>query len=126
MEVAMVDISIGQNEVTVTPRGLSKLWTLRRRVRLPLSAIRAVRLAPPGIGHGWYKGIRVPGTHIPGMIVAGRFYHDGGWEFWDVRGSGSSAMEIELEGASFQRVIVDVADRDAEVSRLQAALASRP
>lgn len=119
----MVDVTVRDDVVIFEPRGWSKVWTFRPPVVVPLSAIRAARRAPAGIGRGWWKGIRLPGTHVPGLIVAGRFYHAGAWEFWDVRGAGDRAIEVELEDAEYRRLVVDVADPAGEVARLQAVIA---
>ena len=121
----MVDIRIHGGEAIVTPRGWSRFWTFRRRLAFPLSAIFTVRRASSQVGRGWYKGIRFPGTHLPGVMVAGRFYRNGGWDFWDVRARADRAIEIELEGQAFRRLIVDVADPDGEVARIEAAVKRR-
>ena len=118
----MVDVVLRDNSVIFEPRGWSKLWTLNDRVAVPLSAVRSVRRAAPGIGRGWWKGWRIPGTHLPGIIVAGSYLEDGRWTFWDVRGSGDNAIEVELEGVRYHRLVIDVADADAECVRLQAAV----
>jgi hypothetical protein len=31
----------------------------------------------PEAAHGWYHGIRLPGTNVSGVITAGTFYQDG-------------------------------------------------
>ena len=120
----MVDVLLQGKVAIFEPRGWSKLWTLRDRIVVPLSALRSVRRAP-GVGDGWWKGWRLPGTHLPGVIVAGSYLADGMWSFWDVRGSGERAIEVELEGERYQRLVIDVADPDAEQQRLQAAMARR-
>ena len=116
----MIDVSIHGGQVVFEPRGLSRLWTMRRRIVVPLSSIRRVRRAPPGSGLGWWKGWRLPGTHLPGVITAGQYLREGSWEFWDVRGAGERAIEVDLSGTHFSRLVIDVADPDAEVARLQA------
>lgn len=122
----MVDVIVGEKEVVFAPRGWSRVWTIDARVVVPVEAIRAVRHAPPGIGRGWFKGWRLPGTHIPGVVVAGSYYRNGEWTFWDVRGAGDSAIEVELSGVHFSRLIVDVRDPRGEVSRLTARVAQVP
>jgi hypothetical protein len=117
----MVDISIGNGQVVFSPRGLSKLWSLRCRVTVPVSAIRRVRRAAPGVSRGWWKGWRLPGTHLPGVIIAGSYLRDGEWEFWDVRGAGRRAIEVDLSGVRFSRLVIDVDDPDAAVRRLEGA-----
>jgi hypothetical protein len=59
------------------------------------------------------------------VITAGSYLHDGEWEFWDVRGNGASAIEVDLSGTRYRRLVVDVSDPDATVARLQAAREGR-
>lgn len=116
----MVEVSIDQADLLVEVLGWSKLWALKRRLRVPLSQIRAVRW-DPGVGKGWWKGWRAPGTHIPGVIAAGTFYRRGVREFWDIR-DGRKAVTIELEGGSYRRLVVEVADPQGTVTMINAAL----
>lgn len=112
-ETAMAEISIKEGNVVIEVHGWSKLWTLRSEIRIPLSSVNSARLEPDAV-QGWWKGWRIPGTHIPGFIVAGTYYRRGGREFWDVR-SGGTAVAIDLEGAKYRRLVVDVEDPEAIV-----------
>lgn len=123
-EANLVDIKLQDRIASFQPRGWSRYWSLRRRIIVPLSRIRSVRRAPPDIGQGWWKGWRLPGTHIPGLIVAGSYLSEGDWEFWDVRVGNEQAIEVELApGERYRRLVVDVENPDSEVERLRAALA---
>jgi hypothetical protein len=117
----MVEITIRGGAAAFEPRGWSRIWTLRRRVVIPLSAIRLVRRAPADLVRGIWHGWRLPGTQLPGVIIAGAFRKEGEWTFWDVRGKGARAIEVRLSGTRFSRLVVDVADPDAEVARLNAS-----
>jgi hypothetical protein len=119
----MVRITTDDRHLTLEPVGWSKVWTLRTRVRVPLASIVNVQRAPSDIGRGVWKGLRLPGTHVPGLIVAGSYYRTGGWEFWDVRVLRDRAIEVTLQDAPYRRLVVDVSDPSAEVERLRAALA---
>ncbi len=116
----MVQIAIHGQQVAFEVQGWSQLWALRRRIAVPLASIRGVRRADPTVVDGWWKGLRMPGTHIPGIIVAGTYYDGSKRAFWDVRHP-VRAIEVELTGASYDRLVVDVADPDAAVERLRAA-----
>ena len=123
----MVDITLRDGTAVFEPRGWHRIWTLRRRVEVPLPAIRLVRRAPPDVASGWWHGWRLPGTQVPGVIIAGSFRLEASWTFWDVRGSGKSAIEVRLAGHRYDRIVVDVADPDGEVKRLrEAAYAAAP
>lgn len=84
-----------------------------------------MRRAEPNITRSWWKGWRLPGTHLPGVIVAGTFYRGGQRLFWDVRGAGERAIVVDLTGAAYDRLIVDVPDTEAALQRLGAALRDR-
>jgi hypothetical protein len=116
----MVDLEIEGDAVRVDVRGLHQLLALRRKLEFPLSAVRSARrLAPAELG-GWWKGWRIPGTHVPGVLVAGTYYKNGQRHFWDVRHA-ERAIEIELEGARYDRLFVEVDDPDKVLSTLGAA-----
>jgi hypothetical protein len=121
----VVSIALGARDVTISPSGWSRIWTMRSQIRFPLSSIRAVHRAPADAGRGIWHGWRLPGTHVPGVLVAGSYYRGGRWEFWDVRVSKGRAIELELEDAPYSRVVVDVADPAFEVERLRAAAQRR-
>jgi hypothetical protein len=116
----MVEFSIEGYELAVAVRGWSRLWALKSQLRLPLSHVRAVRW-DPSVARGWWKGWRLPGTHIPGVIVAGTYYRDGAREFWDVRGGGN-AVVVELERDPYARIVVEVADPPVALAMIERAL----
>ena len=116
----MVDLNIKNGTVVFEVLGLHKLWTLKSRIMVPLRHIRAVR-ADPTVKLGWWKGWRVPGTHIPGVIVAGTYYQGGKRIFWDVVRP-ADAVVVELIDEPYDQLIIEVVDPGAAVHRLEAAL----
>ena len=119
----MVDISISDGVATFELVGLHKLWALKSRLRIPLAHIREVR-PDPTVTLGWWKGWRVPGTHLPGVIVAGTYYQDGRRTFWDVTRP-EKAIVVELVNEPYDELIVDVPDPREAVNRLRSALFTR-
>lgn len=113
----MVEIKVDTERVTVEVLGWDRLWSFKRRIEIPRYAIRRVRRLPEAAMHGVWKGWRIPGTHMPGVIVAGTYYKRGERQFWDVRHA-DHAIEIELEGESYDRLFVEVADPVAAVRAL--------
>jgi hypothetical protein len=53
--------------------------------------------ADPAIAHGWWHGLRMPGTNIPGVLTAGTFYQDGKRVFWDIHNPENTVV-IRTEG----------------------------
>lgn len=115
----MVEVTIRGQTAVFTVLGLHKLLALTDAVVVPLAQIRSVRAAPD-LTLGWWHGWRMPGTHVPGLIVAGTFYKSGRRVFWDVVRT-SGAIVVDLSGASYDQLVVEVADPEGTVKRLQAA-----
>lgn len=103
--------------------GAHKAWALKSRLAFPLSAIREVA-ARPDTKIGWWHGMRFPGTHLPGVIVAGTYYQNGQWHFWDVS-KAENTLKIVLDGQHYKKLFVEVRDPDETLQRVQAALAAQ-
>jgi len=91
----VVDLSIVEGKLTLHVRGADKLWAFKSSLEIPLVHIAGVR-ADPEAARGWYHGIRLPGTNVPGVITAGTFYQDGKRVFWDVHLVSGCPRTIEI------------------------------
>jgi hypothetical protein len=80
--------------------------------------------ADPEIAHGWWHGLRMPGTNIPGVLTAGTFYQDGKRVFWDVHNPENTVV-IELKDERYNQLIVEVADPNAAVELVKAGLRAK-
>jgi hypothetical protein len=116
----VVDLSIAEGKLTLHVRGADKLWAFKSSLEIPLVHIAGVR-ADPKAARGWYHGIRMPGTNVPGVITAGTFYQDGKRVFWDVHNPDNTVV-IELKDERYNELIVEVADPKAAVELVKAAL----
>jgi hypothetical protein len=116
----MVDLSVAVGKLILHVRGADKLWALKSSLEIPLTHIAGIR-ADPTIAHGWWHGIRMPGTNIPGVLTAGTFYHDGQRVFWDVHNPDNTVV-IELKDERYKALIVEVAEPQAAVELVKAAL----
>lgn len=116
----MVDLSIADGKLTLHVRGADKLWAFKSSLEIPLVHIAAVR-ADPEAARGWYHGIRMPGTSVPGVITAGTFYQDGKRVFWDVHDPDKTIV-IDLHDERYNQLIVEVDDPEAAVRLFQNAL----
>ena len=116
----MVDLSIAEGKLTLHVRGADKLWAFKSSLEIPLVHIAGVR-ADPKAARGWYHGIRMPGTNVPGVITAGTFYQDGKRVFWDVH-SPEKTILIELHDERYSELIVEIDDPEAAVRLIQNAL----
>ena len=119
----MVAISIDGSTLILEIEGLDKLWSLRSRLEVPLVNVTAIR-ADPTATHGWFDGLRLAGSYIPGLLTAGTFYERDGLVFWDVHNP-ANAIAIDLAHERYRRLIVEVADPAATVRQVQARLTGR-
>ncbi|MGW7303402.1 hypothetical protein [Streptomyces sp. NPDC054829] len=119
--MALISIDAESGLLTVEFQGLNKLWTLKSRLEIPLAHLRGAT-HDPGIAHE-PKGIRVGGTHVPGVITAGRFRNNGERLFWDVKNP-EKAVVIELADAEdYDRLVIEVDDPRATVALIEQSIA---
>jgi hypothetical protein len=109
----MVDLSVSGGNLVLHVRGADKLWALKSSLEIPLAHIVEIR-ADPSIAHGWWHGLRMPGTNIPGVLTAGTFYQHGKRVFWDVHNPDNTVV-IELKDERYNELIIEVADPQAAV-----------
>jgi len=119
----VVEITVSEGQLHLEVKGLDKLWAFKGRLELPLAHVRGVH-ADTSIARGWWKGVRSPGTSIPGVIRAGTFHQDDKRVFWDVHDPDKTIV-IDLHDERYDQLIVEVADPAATVRQLNAALAGR-
>ena len=115
-----MDLSIAEGKLILQVRGADKLWALKSSLEMPLVHIAGVR-ADPEVARGWYHGIRMPGTNVPGVITAGTFYQDGKRVFWDVHHP-EKTIVIDLHDERYNQLVVEVADPEAAVKLIQTSL----
>jgi hypothetical protein len=120
-DISMVDFTITDATAVFEVEGMDKLWALKSRLEIPLAHIRDVR-TDTEIARGWWHGLRMPGTQLPGVITAGTFYQAGKRVFWDVHHP-ERTIVVELADERYDQLIVEVADPAAAVVSLRERLA---
>ena len=120
----MVQIGIDGDRVRFEVQGLDKLWAFKSQLEFPLSHITSVRLDPES-ARGWWHGLRLPGTQLPGVLTAGTFYQSGGAVFYDVHDP-ERTIVIELDHEHYKRLVIEVASPKDAVATLTRALAHHP
>jgi hypothetical protein len=116
----MVDLSISGDNLFVHVRGADQLWALKSSLEIPLAHIAGIK-ADPARARGWWHGLRMPGTSIPGVLTAGTFYQDGKRVFWDIHNPDNTVV-IQLKDEQYNELIVEVADPKGAVALVTAAL----
>jgi hypothetical protein len=117
----MAVVSIEADALRVTFRGIHRLWTLRRRLTVPLAHIIDARrdASLASSSPGW----RLLGAELPGVVAAGRFVKDGERAFWDVVDP-DKAVVIELRGERYARLVLEVDEPDETVDTFGVRCAS--
>src|SRR5579859_2360540 len=102
---------------------LEYVEALHSDVRVPLAAVQAVRV----VNDAWpeLRGIRAPGTGIPGVIAVGTRRGSFGKDFAVVHGR-EQAVVIELDGAAYSRIVVTTPDAASVAAEIQRHLMPRP
>ena len=115
------NIEVTSDRLVVKVQGADRIWALRSRLEIPLEHVLGVAPAVEE-ARKWFHGMRLGGTHLPGVISAGRFYSHGEFVFWDVHDP-SKAIGIDLRDERYQRLILEVAEPQAEIARIGQAVA---
>jgi len=116
----VVDLSIVEGKLLLRVEGADKLWALRSSLEIPLEHVAGIR-ADPDAARGWWHGLRMAGTHIPGVITAGTFFQHGNWVFWDVHRP-ENAVVISLRDERYEALVIEVENPDAAVRQVEAVL----
>jgi hypothetical protein len=116
----MATIAVDGNDLVVRLSALEKIGALRGNIRVPLASVRAVRVSDSPWSE--LRGIRAPGTGLPGVISLCTRRGPGVHDFVAVYGR-RPALVIEMTGASFDRLVVsctnaaEAAARAADITR---------
>ncbi|MFZ1994949.1 MAG: hypothetical protein WAU75_12625 [Solirubrobacteraceae bacterium] len=115
----MASLEVQSGELIVRLSGVEQAAAMRREVRVPLSCVTTVCADPDPWGA--LRGIRAPGTGIPGVVAYGvRRVTGGAPDFAALHGRGP-AVRIDLApGAAFGRIMVTVDDAQRTVDAVRA------
>jgi hypothetical protein len=113
----MATVTVEGGTIRIRLQGWAKLWALKGALDIPVSCVRSVVVAPSKLRP---RGLRAPGTALPGVIYAGTYRWRGIKEFWSVRHA-EKALVLDLEGHTYTRVVVEVSDPAAVVTAIEQA-----
>ena len=101
----MIDLQITGDTVEFSVRGLWAILAMRRRVTVQREHIVSVHVESlPRLA---VHGLRMPGTHLPGVVIAGTFYENDGRSFYCVSRF-HEVLIVDLVSEPFRRLLINV------------------
>ena len=100
----MVNVTAKNEDIIFEMTGLHKLWAMKSRIKILQSNILNVYQNNDEIT--FWKGIRAPGTEVPGIIATGTFYKNGR-NFWSVMNKKNTII-IELKNERYKKLFIEV------------------
>lgn len=122
----MATIELTPDKLAIHLTGADTFFSLRSQLEIWLAHVVSAEIDPVARQEWqkWYLGLRLPGTHVPGVIAAGTFYKHGEWVFWDVHNP-EKAITINLAHDMYSKLVIEVDDPAATVAAIQQAIAQR-
>jgi hypothetical protein len=114
-----LQLTVTDTALVLEPQGLDVLWTLHRRIEIPLSQVSSIKVVPRD--QAPELGARV-GASLPGIITAGSFGAGDDRTFWDVRRGDPLLVIYCQHGARYRAVVLEFADPYATLARTQTVL----
>ncbi|MEN9660469.1 MAG: hypothetical protein RLZZ443_398 [Actinomycetota bacterium] len=117
----MPSIQMTQDALIVRLTSAEKFWAFGGDVVIPWSQLRGAETVEPKF---WLKlGMRAPGTGLAPWYVAGTYRRRGDRAFvsWS---SKRPALQINLDGHKFNRVVIGIEDAEGWAERINYTLAS--
>jgi hypothetical protein len=122
----MATIELTENTLIVYVEGIDKFFAFKSQLEVPLSHVVGAEVDPLVVqewGNLW-KGLRIPGVHMPGLLATGNFYQHGERVFWDVHDP-HKAVTIRLADEQYARLVIEVEDPAACLAAIEEAVHPR-
>jgi hypothetical protein len=119
----MVDVSIEGENIHFEVEGWDKFWALRSRLQIPIAHVKGARVDDEA-AKGWWHGVRIGGSDLPGVITAGTFYRKGRLVFYDTH-KPENTIVVDLDHENYDQLILQVRDPAAAVETITKAIAHK-
>jgi hypothetical protein len=116
----MTEVTVTDDRLRVTIRGMDVLWAFKIRFVLPLAHVEGAWLDPHVRAEGPWLGAGRTDSLLDYAVAAGPMLVHGRHEFWDVHDP-ERAVTIDLVDEPYQRLVVEVRDPAAVVAAVNAA-----
>jgi hypothetical protein len=115
----MAELVVKDDVIWLKLSRLERLAALHVDIKVPLSAV--VRATVADDARAVIRGLRWPGTGIPGTLLYGTMKGSFGRDFSAIRGRGP-VLVLELSGQPFARLLVSTPDPAKTIDRLGLAV----
>ncbi|MGA2835142.1 MAG: hypothetical protein ABSF84_00965 [Acidimicrobiales bacterium] len=114
----MAELTVAGDTVTLELTRAEHWEGFRGDIDAPLASVTAVRVSDDP----WkeLRGLRAPGTGIPGVVAVGTRRGSFGRDFAAVHGRGPGVV-VEFDGQPFQRWVLSTTDPGTVVARVSSA-----
>jgi len=117
--------------LTIELHGREQIWSLKAKIVVPKSDIKAIEYKD--VFKDWSKWeVRLPGTGMPGKLIAGSFWTEKGWDFLYLTNPHGwlnpfvhNVLYIETKQQKYRRVILSC-DKDEVAEVIKWAKANKP
>jgi hypothetical protein len=116
----MVNVSINGDRISFEVESWDKLWALRSHLDIPLAHVQSVRVDADA-ARGWWHGLKLMGTNVPGFLAAGTFYQRDGVVFFDVHDPDNTIV-LELDHENYKRLVIEVESPLEVVAMIERAI----
>ena len=111
----MVKVTVDNDHFVFNVVGMHKLLSFKDRIKIPKEHIakahKDIKSLPV------WKGVRLPGTHVPFFITAGTYHKRGSKNFWDVVKK-RNAIVVELKDEAYRKLIIEVENPEETLTLL--------
>ncbi len=117
-------VSADKDGIKLELHGREQIWAFRAKILIPRKNIVSLRFEHTF--KDWRKiEVRMPGTSVPGHLIAGSYWTDMGWDFLYVKNPSGflrptvqDVLVVETDQNRFSRVIVSF-DRKKAIKILE-------
>lgn len=111
----MATVAISAKEVVVELSTMEKIGGLHGDVHIARSHVTGVEAVDKPMQH--VRGLRFPGTAVPGLVLIGTYISSGNKTFAVCHGRGPGVV-MQVTDEAFDTVVVSVDDPESVVSQL--------
>jgi len=119
----MAKVRIDGDTLLVELGGLEAFWAVHGSFRIPLASVTGAGTTQPP---SFWESLKLIGSNLPSLLMAGTFLYHGDVVFFDYSGK-DEVLVVDLTGSRYKHLFVHVDAPDtpaAAADRLSAALAS--